>query len=217
MSARERRRKENSAQSYDRPHSARVKLVDSSKSTVITNSERRRYEDQKAPVRHRQPSIADDSSSSDEGTLKESEVQRHNKEKNRENKEMNNFISLLDNTLQLNKDDDKSDEEAQEIPEVKVVTEETPRIPKSSSMPSVDTLCNHDRLMARIKLLHADCIKGVGWNVLKQAYEILGRIEEDEVEPKLVTLMGKENFDLYAGKIWQLKFCEDMARIGLPS
>ena len=27
-----------------------------------------------------------------------------------------------------------------------------------------------------------DCIKGVGWNVLKQAYEILGRIEEDEVE-----------------------------------
>lgn len=36
-------------------------------------------------------------------------------------------------------------------------------------------------------------------------------------QPKLVNLMGKENFDLYAGKIWQLKFCEDMARIGLPS
>ena len=36
-------------------------------------------------------------------------------------------------------------------------------------------------------------------------------------QPKLVTLMGKDNFDLYAGKIWQLKFCEDMARIGLPS
>ena len=48
---------------------------------------------------------------------------------------MNNFISLLDNTLQLNKDDDKSDEEMQEV---KVVTEEeTPRIPKSSSMPSM--------------------------------------------------------------------------------
>jgi len=29
--------------------------------------------------------------------------------------------------------------------------------------------------------------------------------------------MGKEKFDLYAGKIWQLKFCEDMARIGIPS
>ena len=49
---------------------------------------------------------------------------------------MNNFISLLDNTLQLNKEDDKSDEEAQEIAEVKVTTDETPRIPKSSSMPS---------------------------------------------------------------------------------
>jgi len=27
-----------------------------------------------------------------------------------------------------------------------------------------------------------DCIKGVGWPILKNAYEILGRIEEDEVE-----------------------------------
>ena len=36
-------------------------------------------------------------------------------------------------------------------------------------------------------------------------------------QPKLVTLMGKDKFDLYAGKIWQLKFCEDMARIGIPS
>ena len=52
----------------------------------------------------------------------------------RENKEMNNFISLLDNTLQLNKEDDKSDEEP--VPEVKVTADETPRIPKSSSMPS---------------------------------------------------------------------------------
>ena len=41
------------------------------------------YEEQKGQVRHRQPSIVDDSSSSDEDTLKESEVQRHSKEKNR--------------------------------------------------------------------------------------------------------------------------------------
>lgn len=46
---------------------------------------------------------------------------------------MSKFISVLDNTLQLNKEDDKSEEE--ELQEVKV-TEETPRIPKSSSMPS---------------------------------------------------------------------------------
>lgn len=47
---------------------------------------------------------------------------------------MNKFISVLDNTLQLNKEDDKSEEE--ELHEVKVV-DETPRIPKSSSMPSL--------------------------------------------------------------------------------
>ena len=46
---------------------------------------------------------------------------------------MNNFISLLDNTLQLNKEDEKSDEDLQEV---KVTPDETPRIPKSSSMPS---------------------------------------------------------------------------------
>ena len=28
-------------------------------------------------------------------------------------------------------------------------------------------------------------------------------------QPQLVDLMGKEKFDEYAGKIWQLKFCED--------
>ena len=27
-----------------------------------------------------------------------------------------------------------------------------------------------------------DCIKGVGWNILKDAFEILGRIDEDEIE-----------------------------------
>ncbi|XP_053388998.1 serine/threonine-protein kinase Nek4-like isoform X2 [Mercenaria mercenaria] len=234
MSAQEKRRRNNNAQSYDRPHSSRIKLErpESAKSTVITEREKKRYEQQAPPARHRQPSIVDDdSSSSDEDTLKAVDSQRqrnkqqhrglhllrngdsapkHRKHINRKNKEVNNLISVLDNTLHIDKDDDE-----EELQEVKV-TDETPRIPKSSSMPSVDTLCNADRLMARIKVLHEDCIKGVGWPILKQAYEILGRIEEDEVEPKLVALMGKDNFDLYAGKIWQLKFCEDMARIGIP-
>ncbi|KAL4227083.1 Serine/threonine-protein kinase Nek4 [Mactra antiquata] len=224
MTAREKRRRNNNAQSCDRPHSARIRLErpsDSSKSTVITEREKNRYEVQQQShvpaARHRQPSIKDDdSSSSDEDTLKavDSNQRQRNKQQHRENKEMSKFISVLDNTLQLNREDDKSEEE--ELQEVKIV-DETPRIPRSSSMPSVDTLCNAGRLMARIQLLHEDCIKGVGWPVLHEAYDILGRIEEDEVEPKLVSLMGKDKFDLYAGKIWQLKFCEDMARIGIPS
>ena len=49
----------------------------------------------------------------------------------RENKEVNNLISVLDNTLHIDKDD-----EEEELQEVKV-TDETPRIPKSSSMPSI--------------------------------------------------------------------------------
>lgn len=52
----------------------------------------------------------------------------------RENREMNNFISLLDTTLKLN----NPEEEEEELVEVKVKQpEETPRIPKSSSMPSM--------------------------------------------------------------------------------
>jgi len=50
---------------------------------------------------------------------------------------MNNFISLLDTTLQLNNQDQEEEEE--ELTEVKVKpAEETPRIPKSSSMPSMN-------------------------------------------------------------------------------
>ncbi|KAH3839809.1 serine/threonine-protein kinase Nek4-like isoform X2 [Dreissena polymorpha] len=217
MSARQKRRQKDTAQSYDRPQSARIVLVPpaSSKSTVLTDRDRKQYERGSAPVRHRQPSLTTNSSSSEEDTIKDSDAQRQrNKIQERENRDMDQFISVLDNTLQLNNQDD---EEPEELTEVKLATDETPRIPKSSSMPSVETLCNSDRLMARIQILHQDCIKGVGWPILKNAYDILGRIEEDEVEPKLVLLMGKEKFDLYAGKIWQLKFCEDMARIGIPS
>lgn len=31
-------------------------------------------------------------------------------------------------------------------------------------------------------MIYRDCIQGVGWDILKNAFEILGRIEEDEVE-----------------------------------
>ncbi|XP_060594238.1 serine/threonine-protein kinase Nek4-like [Ruditapes philippinarum] len=199
MSAREKRRRNNNAQSCDRPNTARVRLErpESAKSTVITDREKKRYEQQAAPARHRQPSIVDDdSSSSDEDTLKAVDSQRqrnkqqhrglhllhngdstskHRKHSNRENKEVNNLISVLDNTLHIDKDD-----EEEELQEVKVA-EETPRLPKSSSMPSI---------------IEFECLTRT---------------------PKLVALMGKDNFDLYAGKIWQLKFCEDMARIGIPS
>ncbi|KAK3579311.1 hypothetical protein CHS0354_029593 [Potamilus streckersoni] len=223
LSARERRRKKDSMSvSCDQIDSARSVRLSRPESDPKMKVEKRHYEPQipKPPTSHRryrQPSIVDDSSSSEEEELlKENNLGQkdHEKEKYREKKEMNNFITLLDTTLNLNKEEDKSDEE-QEIKRADM--EQAPIIPRSASMPSVETLCNADRLMARISMLHQDCIKGVGYDILKEAYDILSRIEEDEVEPKLVRLMGKEKFDLYAGRIWQLKFCEDMARIGIPS
>ncbi|GFR87117.1 serine/threonine-protein kinase Nek4-like [Elysia marginata] len=168
----------------------------------------------------------------DAGSPEETPKER---EKKRENKEMNNFISLLDTTLHLNHADQNSEEEEELIPVEKnrgkqpaavgggansrssspptppsqEVVRPEPEIHKSVSMPSVETLTNTSRLMDRIRLLHKDCIQGVGYSVLKKAYEILDRIDEDEVEPKLVDLLGKDKFDEYAGKIWQLKFCEE--------
>lgn len=208
LSARERRReKEKAAQSLERPVSARsvvLKPVRHSESAKETKAEKMQHSNHARLQRPRQPSIQDDSSSSEEETMKESsEIKRENK---RENKEMNNFITLLDTTLHMNKEEgDKSEEE-----EDKKEPERPERdIHRSASLPSVETLCNADRLTSRIQLLHRDCVDGVGFDVLHKAFKILSNIEEDEVEPQLIQLMGKDKFDIYAGKIWQLKFCEE--------
>ncbi|XP_060084768.1 serine/threonine-protein kinase Nek4-like [Ylistrum balloti] len=219
LSARERRRN-NASSSMERPQSARHVKLKRPESQRVTKAERSEHEPvrTKTKPKIRQPSIQDDSSSSEEETLKENEDLKRNKEKHRENKEMNNFISLLDTTLKLNKEDDKSDEESVDSKVVVVEEEEeektlspipSPDIHRSASLPSVETLCSANRLSQRIQLLHKDCVSGVGFETLHKAYQILSNIEDDEVEPQLVTLMGKENFDLYAGKIWQLKFCEE--------
>ncbi|KAK7489732.1 hypothetical protein BaRGS_00019127 [Batillaria attramentaria] len=204
LSARERRREKHTASSsMEQPNSARVRLrriPERSASEKVTRKE-------KTPP-------------PDENTKE--------REKRRENKEMNNFISILDNTLKMNCDIDKSDEELTEVPvdskprlngrrredkrrasvekeskpadePEKIVEEAAPAMHKSASMPSVETLTSTSR----------DCFDGLGYEIVKKAYEILDRIEEDAVEPQLMELLGKERFDEYAGKIWQLKFCEE--------
>ncbi|RUS91961.1 hypothetical protein EGW08_000174 [Elysia chlorotica] len=251
LSARRRRREQKSetAGSVENPHSARLKLRPKrTESEKITRAEKGfavpRPLRAAHPARARQPSLllscssrllrvaagAGDVQNNSEDTPKE-------REKKRENKEMNNFISLLDTTLHLNHADQNSEEEEELIPvgekdggkkqalsggggansrsstpptpPSQEVSRPEPEMHKSVSMPSVETLTNTSRLMDRIRLLHKDCIQGVGYSVLKKAYEILDRIDEDEVEPKLVDLLGKDKFDEYAGKIWQLKFCEE--------
>ncbi|XP_005089290.1 serine/threonine-protein kinase Nek4 [Aplysia californica] len=246
LSARQRRRQQKSdtAASYENPNTARIRLrrtPERSGSEKVTRAEKAlppKLMRPQRPRHARQPSLNDSTSSSDE-SQKVCEVEKDNsqeKELKRENKEMNNFISLLDTTLHMNNvrgnsDDEKEEEEEEEEEEELVPVEEEPvnsrastpptppsqkhphpdpaQMHKSVSMPSVETLTNTSRLMDRIRLLHKDCIQGVGYASLKKAYEILDKIDEDEVEPKLVELLGMEKFDEYAGKIWQLKFCEE--------
>lgn len=221
LSARQRRREKNPAgSSLERPNSARIHLKAPSRheSDRVTKAEKSVYGPKMSKSnskRVRQPSIKD-SSSSEEETLKENEDLKKEREKHRENKEMNNFISLLDTTLKMNKEDDEKSEEDDEVKEVKShrrVSQPTKPsdadIHRSASLPSVETLCNADRLTTRIQILHTDCVRGVGFEVLHKAFEILSNIEDDELEPQLVDLMGKDKFDQYAGKIWQLKFCNE--------
>ncbi|XP_052680552.1 serine/threonine-protein kinase Nek4-like isoform X5 [Crassostrea angulata] len=227
LSARQRRREKNPAgSSLERPNSARIHLKAPSRheSERVTKAEKSVYGPKMSKSnskRVRQPSIKD-SSSSEEETLKENEDFKKEREKHRENKEMNNFISLLDTTLKMNKEDDDKSEEDDEVKEVKShrrVSQPTKPsdadIHRSASLPSVETLCNADRLTTRIQILHTDCVRGVGFEVLHKAFEILSNIEDDELEvaekvlPQLVDLMGKDKFDQYAGKIWQLKFCNE--------
>lgn len=217
LSARQRRRN-NASSSMERPQSARNVKLKRPESQRVTKAERSEHEPvrTKSKPKIRQPSIQEDSSSSEEEIIKENEDFKRDKEKLRENKEMNNFISLLDTTLKLNKEDDKSDDEdsstsktLEEDGEKTLSPIPSPDIHRSASLPSVETLCSANRLSQRIQHLHKDCVSGVGFDTLHKAYQILSNIEDDEVEPQLVTLMGKENFDLYAGKIWQLKFCEE--------
>lgn len=221
LSARQRRREKNPAgSSLERPNSARIHLKAPSRheSERVTRAEKSVYGPKMSKSnskRVRQPSIKD-SSSSEEESVKENEDIKKEREKHRENKEMNNFISLLDTTLKMNKEDDDKSEEDDEVKEVKShrrVSQPTKPsdadIHRSASLPSVETLCNADRLTTRIQILHTDCVRGVGFEVLHKAFEILSNIEDDELEPQLVDLMGKDKFDQYAGKIWQLKFCNE--------
>ncbi|XP_071491295.1 uncharacterized protein [Diadema antillarum] len=81
-----------------------------------------------------------------------------------------------------------------------------PRAPKGLGNATMTT---SGRLMDRIALLRKDIMQGIGIEMLTKAYEILDQEEDDATETLLQQLMGKEKFDVYAGKIWQLKFCEE--------
>lgn len=75
---------------------------------------------------------------------------------------------------------------------------------------SKGTLRSTQRLMDRIVSLRRDCIHGLGVPLLHRAYEVLDANEnEDVLQKELVLLLGPVRFEQWAGKIWQLKFCEE--------
>ncbi|KAL8618167.1 hypothetical protein ACOMHN_059174 [Nucella lapillus] len=212
LSARDRRRQKHANSSMENPPSARnIKLRE-----VSDKSEPPKLRGGH-PRRQRQPSLKDSSSSSDEATPTRDENTKE-RQKRRDNKEMSQFISVLDQTLKRNMDEENSDDDGSlEVPasparssrESHKPLERKTSAQELSKPQRVETLTSTSRLLDRIGLLHKDCVQGVGYVDLKKAYDILDRIEEDEVEPQLMALLGKEKFDEYAGKIWQLKFCEE--------
>ncbi len=213
---------------------------------------------------YKQDSLPEDSSSSSGSELEEVEnvVKSQEKESRRSEKEINHFISALDNTLNANQpqgdggDDhseggsspeamtpvqEEDEEEMQEeedqvspLPPRGVAVGETYVKPKARYVHGprdapiihvpeitdesvknpggqVRTLGTSTRLMDRITVLRKDCIRGLGVQKLKEAYDILDNVDGEELESSLIALLGKVDFDIYAGKIWQLKFCEEAA------
>ncbi|XP_066284033.1 uncharacterized protein [Branchiostoma lanceolatum] len=61
-------------------------------------------------------------------------------------------------------------------------------------------------LLTTITQLKRQCIKGLGIEILMKAYSIIDSGED--LENQLVNLMGRARFELYADKVWQLRFLE---------
>ncbi|XP_022096016.1 serine/threonine-protein kinase Nek4-like isoform X2 [Acanthaster planci] len=164
------------------------------------------------------PSVGDDDS--DDST------DAPEKAKKREEKEMSAFSSLLESTLKLDipnieEEINESPDEPEDTPDSSVrrgsvdplsgtvdifIKPAAPRAPKGLGNATMTT---SGRLMDRIAALRKDIMNGIGIEVLQKAYDCLDNEDEDSVEATLVALMGRAKFEIYGGKIWQLKFCEE--------
>ncbi|XP_033096914.1 serine/threonine-protein kinase Nek4-like [Anneissia japonica] len=138
--------------------------------------------------------------------------------KQREDKEIKKMSNLLECTLNLGDqdvDDRDSPDGGVSLPTPSDNLDFTMDIPIPAAAPKApkgignETMTSSGRLMDRIGLLRKDVISGIGLNALMSAYEVLDQYEEDEIELQLIKILGREKFDIYGGKIWQLKFCEE--------
>lgn len=126
--------------------------------------------------------------------------------KPRKQSDVTSLISVLDSTLKLS--DVSVDRESPDAEQERDEGDKEPLdVPFAGGSPTVS-----GRLRDRIDRLRSECIRGIGEDLLVEAYSIIDNQPEDFVEDALVRLMGRENFEQYGGHIWQLKFCESFKR-----
>lgn len=126
--------------------------------------------------------------------------------KPRKQSDVTSLISVLDSTLKLS--DISVDRESPDAEQERDEGDKEPLdVPFAGGSPTVS-----GRLRDRIDRLRSECIRGIGEDLLIEAYSIIDNQPEDFVEDALVRLMGRENFEQYGGHIWQLKFCESFKR-----
>ncbi|XP_022244311.1 STE20-like serine/threonine-protein kinase isoform X2 [Limulus polyphemus] len=81
----------------------------------------------------------------------------------------------------------------------------------SSKFPAYeDDSSNRINLDQRIKILTGDCLMGLSEDLLKKALQILGNGDKNHPQRKLKKLLGEKLFTSYAGKLWQLKYCQGL-------
>ncbi|XP_036358054.1 serine/threonine-protein kinase Nek4 isoform X2 [Octopus sinensis] len=135
-------------------------------------------------------------------------------DKLREDRDMENLAVVLNTTLQTywKSNDEKSDDDCTTvIKSTNKVMDTNSDDGEINDLPSAETLVQTKRLSDRINILEKNCESGVGKQILQQAIDILDKFEEEDIKPRLEELLGEEKFDQYAGKIWQLKYCRQMA------
>lgn len=145
------------------------------------------------------PSIADSAEliSDSDSELEELDLEEPStpyQKKPRKQSDVTSLISVLDSTLKLS--DISVDRES---PDAEQERDKEPLdVPFADGSPTVS-----GRLRDRIDRLRSECIRGIGEDLLIEAYSIIDNQPEDFVEDALVRLMGRENFEQYGGHIWR--------------
>ncbi|KAG1683586.1 Serine/threonine-protein kinase Nek4 [Nymphon striatum] len=73
-----------------------------------------------------------------------------------------------------------------------------------------DVLDASIRIESRARTLRTDCLNGVGDEILNKAFFILDSSENEVKQQELLNALLGKKFDEFIGKIWQLKFCENV-------